>query len=109
MEDNCETCLHALARFSDELAQLASRFGAAQRLLRPAADAFSLTEHLCHLRDLELEGYPVRIRRILDEDLPRLMEIEGRKWAVARCYQEQAAQTALSASRVGGAQTSARV
>src|SRR5437762_5870997 len=105
MEDNCETCLRALARFPDELAQLASRFGATQRLLRPAADAFSLTEHLCHLRDLELEGYLVRLRRVLDEDLPRLMEIEGSKWAVDRCYQEQDAGDALRAWRVGRAQT----
>ena len=31
---------------------------------RSSADAFSLVEHACHLRDLEREGYLVRVRRM---------------------------------------------
>ena len=32
--------------------------------LRPSEDAFALVEHACHLRDLEREGYLVRVRQI---------------------------------------------
>ena len=33
--------------------------------LRPDAESFCLIEQACHLRDLEREGYAVRLRRML--------------------------------------------
>src|SRR5258708_30158306 len=50
---------------------------------RPGEEGeFSLVEHACHLRDLEREGYLVRVRRVLAEDTPALEGFDGA--AVAR-------------------------
>ena len=52
--------------------------------LRPAEDGFALVEQACHLRDLEREGYLVRVRRILAEDTPSLEAFDGAAVAKAR-------------------------
>jgi hypothetical protein len=54
---------------------------------KPSPEVFSVVEHLCHLRDLEAEGYQLRIRRLVEEDLPTLDEIDGSAWAAERGYQ----------------------
>jgi uncharacterized damage-inducible protein DinB len=51
--------------------------------------AFSLTEHACHLRDLEREGYLVRVKRILEEERPALEGFDGAAVARARDYPSQ--------------------
>ena len=56
---------------------------------RPGADLFCLIEHACHLRDLEVEGYAVRLRRMLGEDEPTLAGFEGDVIARARNYMAQ--------------------
>lgn len=58
-------------------------------LLSPGEGQFSLTEHACHLRDLEREGYLVRMRRILDEDCPALAPFDGAAVARERGYSRQ--------------------
>lgn len=50
---------------------------------------FSLVEQICHLRDLEQEGYLARIQRILQEDCPELAEFDGAKVARERNYPAQ--------------------
>jgi DinB superfamily len=64
---------------------------------RPAADAFSALEQVCHLRDIESEGYVVRLRRMLAEDNPLLQDIDGGKLAAERDYHKQDAAAALKA------------
>lgn len=56
---------------------------------RPGDDEFSLVEHACHLRDLEREGYLVRVRRVLAEDQPALEPFDGAAVAAARDYLRQ--------------------
>jgi hypothetical protein len=56
---------------------------------------FSLIENVCHLRDIEVEGYALRIRRILNEDLPLLMDIDGGRLAAERDYNQQNANDVL--------------
>ncbi len=56
---------------------------------QPAPDRFSLLEHACHLRDLEREGYLVRIRRMLTEPGPTLESFDGAAVATARAYMLQ--------------------
>ena len=34
------------------------------------SEAFTAIEQICHVRDIEIEGYQVRFRRTLDEDTP---------------------------------------
>src|SRR5262245_12563244 len=56
---------------------------------RPSDEEFSLTEHACHLRDLEREGYLLRVRRILSEEGPELEGFDGKAVAEARDYPAQ--------------------
>ena len=62
--------------------------------LRPAADEFCLREHACHLRDLEREGYLVRLRRLLTEKAPALQGFDGAMIARERNYMDQDARLA---------------
>jgi hypothetical protein len=62
--------------------------------LRPSPDLFALVEQACHLRDLEREGYLVRVRRILGESRPALDGFDGQAVARARDYASQDAHAA---------------
>jgi hypothetical protein len=62
--------------------------------LRPSPDMFALVEQACHLRDLEREGYLVRVRRILSENRPALDGFDGQAVAAARDYASQDAHAA---------------
>jgi DinB family protein len=61
---------------------------------RPSADTFSLVEHACHLRDLEREGYLVRVRRMIGEKDPALEPFHGSDVARSRDYLAQDAKIA---------------
>lgn len=54
---------------------------------KPNEKEFSVLEHICHLRDIEEEGYSLRIEKILTEENPFLADIDGDKLAVEREYQ----------------------
>jgi hypothetical protein len=56
---------------------------------RAGTHGFSMVEHACHLRDLEKEGYLVRIERILREDNPVLEDFDGGRIARERNYAAQ--------------------
>ena len=61
---------------------------------KPSPDEFSLLEHACHLRDLEREGYLVRLKRLCAEALPVLPGFDGETIARERHYQAQDAHQA---------------
>lgn len=61
---------------------------------RPGPDAFSLVEQACHLRDVEREGYRIRVQRILKEETPWLAGFDGTTAARERDYQAQDAKVA---------------
>jgi len=63
---------------------------------RPSDGRFSVLENICHLRDIEVEGYALRIKRILEEDLPELPDIDGGRLALERDYNSQDLMTALN-------------
>jgi len=65
-------------------------------VIRPSPDEFSVVENICHLRDIEVEGYTVRIRRLLREDNPKLADIDGAKLAAERDYNQQDLHDALA-------------
>ncbi len=87
----------------DTLAQtpgtIAARIGniCSEDTRRRKADYFSVVENICHLRDLEVEGYAVRIDRILNEEQPFLPDIDGGRLAIERDYNNQNVQDALAA------------
>jgi DinB superfamily len=56
---------------------------------QPSPGLFSLVEHCCHLRDLEEEGYTLRLRRMLREDGPVLEDFDGGAVAARRAYPSQ--------------------
>lgn len=64
---------------------------------KPSPGEFSVVENVCHLRDIELDGYAVRINRILQEDQPILADIDGAKLAVDRDYNSQDLSSAMEA------------
>lgn len=61
---------------------------------KPSPEDFSLLEQACHLRDLEREGYLVRLRRILAEKRPVLASFDGGAVAAERDYLSQDARIA---------------
>ena len=56
---------------------------------RAPHEEFSLAEQACHLRDVEREGYLVRLERMLAEDCPALAGFDGAAVAKARDYPSQ--------------------
>ena len=67
------------------------------RRWKPPGGEFSALENVCHLLDIEREGYAVRIERLLVEDGPRLPDIDGSRLAEERDYNKQNLETALAA------------
>ncbi len=64
---------------------------------QPSPGLFSLVEHCCHLRDLEEEGYSLRIRRMMREQAPVLDDFDGGTVAAGRAYPAQDLAAALQA------------
>ena len=50
------------------------------------SEAFTALEQVCHVRDIEIDGYQVRFRRTLDEDSPALASIDSEALAQQRDY-----------------------
>jgi hypothetical protein len=67
-----------------------------QLTTKPNGDQFSVVENICHLRDIEIEGYAIRISRILNESLPTLPDIDGGRLALERDYNQQSVASALN-------------
>jgi transcriptional regulator with XRE-family HTH domain len=76
---------------------------------RPGNGGFSLVEHVCHLRDIDEDGYRERVARILTEVQPSLPDIDGDALARERDYQSQDLEAALSAFAAARWQISARL
>jgi hypothetical protein len=87
----------ALARTPAVVAELAGGLSTAELRLRAAGVEFSFVEQACHLRDLEREGYGVRIRRLLAEDRPELEGFDGSRVAAERDYGAEDFAEALAA------------
>lgn len=51
-------------------------------------ETFSALEHVCHVRDIERDGYHVRIRRLIEETDPSLVSLDGYEMARERRYAE---------------------
>jgi hypothetical protein len=64
---------------------------------------------LCHVRDIEVDGYQLRFRRTLDEENPSLPGVDGYSLAVERRYSEANAGDVLAAFRVARASTIAMI
>ena len=74
-----------LARTPDQVAAALSARRAADLARRPAPEAWSATEIVCHLRDIEAV-FRQRVSAILAADEPVLAESEPDRWARERRY-----------------------
>ncbi len=64
---------------------------------RPAAEEWCFTEIFCHLRDVELDVYQPRLRKILAEENPFLPGVVSDDWVQSRNYAAQDGRAALRA------------
>ena len=78
-----------LEQTPEAVRRLSEGVGAEELRARADDGSFSFVEHACHLRDIEREGYAARIEKILTEELPTLADVDGRKLAAERRYNEQ--------------------
>ncbi len=82
-------CLASLAQAPEKVVQLTNGLTDAELRAKDADGAFSVLENVCHLRDIEADGYMERIYRILNENRPLLPDINGSRLAVERDYNNQ--------------------
>jgi hypothetical protein len=94
-EDNMKTVLNSLQETPEEIRRLTTGLRDAQLRWKPKKDHFSVLENIRHLRDIEMEGYATRLRRILNETRPFLPDIDGPKLASERDYNSQDFDTSL--------------
>jgi hypothetical protein len=77
--------------------QLADELSAGDASWKPSEEEWSVLEYVCHLKDIEQEGYTVRIAKLLNETQPHLTDIDGDQLALTRSYNSQDFETALRA------------
>ena len=58
-------------------------------LLKPAPGEWSLTEVMCHLRDVEREVHQYRFQMLIDRDNAFIPGVAADEWAAVRDYQHQ--------------------
>jgi hypothetical protein len=105
------TTLSALAAFPQQLQAHYASLPAELANWAPASwegipsEPFTPIEQVCHVRDIEIDGYHVRLRRILRESNPTLASIDSEALAVERSYATSSAAQALAAFRAARAET----
>lgn len=60
------------------------------------SEPLTALEQVCHVRDIEIDGYHVRLRRTRDEPHPTLASIDTHALALERSYASSDAQAALA-------------
>jgi hypothetical protein len=84
--------LAALAGFPDQLEAYYSAVPIAFKNWRPQSwdgvpsEPFTPIEQVCHVKDIEIDGYHVRFRRTLEESNPVLDSLDGELLATERSY-----------------------
>ena len=107
--------LGALQAFPQQLEAHYAAVPVAFRAWAPASwagvpsEPFTAIEQICHVRDIEIDGYHLRLRRTLQEDNPLLVSIDSEALAVERAYAEADADTVFAAFRAARAQTVAMI
>ncbi|MEO8023843.1 DinB family protein [Polaromonas sp.] len=95
--------LQALAEFPRQLAHFYEAVPHAYRHWAPdswdgiPSETFTAIGQLCHVRDIEIDGYHVRLERMLHENEPVLASLDGYLLAKQRNYQSASAAEVLPA------------
>jgi len=95
--DDFRALLEFLKDTPNKLANLTDGLADDEIRLKNSAAEFSALENICHLRDLELQGYTPRIRRILAEGDPALVDFDGARVAAESSYNSEQPDVALQA------------
>lgn len=59
-------------------------------------ERFCFSDQICHVRDIEVDGYQVRIRRMLEEEVPDLVSFDSYALALDRKYVDKSPFEALA-------------
>jgi hypothetical protein len=103
--------LSVLSDFPDQLERLFNTFPKKYANWAPVSwegipsEQFTALEQICHIRDIETDGYHVRIRRLLQEVNPTLVSLESYDLAKERAYADAAPADVLAAFREARATT----
>jgi hypothetical protein len=73
------------------------------------SEPLTAIEQVCHIRDIEVDGYHVRFQRTLSESNPTLASIDTEALAKERSYGTSDAEAALAAFREARAKTVALI
>jgi hypothetical protein len=90
-----EEVLSVLRSTPADLERRLSGLNEAQLHFKPSSEVFSVLESICHLRDVEVEGYARRLRLMLETANPVLSDLDGSTLARERRYNQQAFGPAL--------------
>ena len=103
--------LEALAAFPAQLARHYAAFPSAFTHWTPPSwdgvpsEPLTALEQLCHVRDIEIDGYQVRLQRTLTESHPVLASLDTEALARERRYGDADATTVLASFRAARATT----
>jgi hypothetical protein len=103
--------IDALAAYPDRFEVLYDAVPRARKHWAPQSwegydgERFTPIEHLCHVRDIEIDGYHVRLRRALEESNPELESIDGYVLAEERAYGSTDEREAMARFRGARAET----
>jgi type I restriction-modification system DNA methylase subunit len=95
MEDNqmtrqeFQSIVKALEETPQRVQLLAGELTDDDSAWKPSATEWSVLEHVCHLSDIEREGYAVRIEKLISETEPFLADLDGDQLARERSYNSQ--------------------
>jgi hypothetical protein len=101
----------ALAQFPDQIAACFQLVPASHHAWSPASwegvpsERFTAIGQICHVRDIEIDGYHVRFRRVRTETRPDLAPIDGDDLAIRRNYAAANPAEVLAAFRQARAET----
>lgn len=110
-----QTTISALAAFPAQLEAFFGVIPAQTRNWKPASwegipsEPFSAIEQICHVRDIEMDGYHQRFHRALQEINPILENMDGETLAVERAYAAADPVEVFAAIRAARAQTLATI
>jgi hypothetical protein len=101
----------ALEAFPDRLSSLYESFPLESKHFAPASwegvpsEPLTAIEQICHVLDIEVEGYQVRIQRTLDEWNPALPSLDTEAMARDRLYHQREAAKVLRDFRSARSET----
>lgn len=103
--------LSSLRSFPDQLEQLYATVAAPCANWTPPSwegipsETFTAIEQICHIRDIEIDGYHLRFRRLLEEVEPSLVSIDSYQVARERRYPDAPVERVFADFRAARAET----